>query len=161
MKLRAFTINDAATILSWIDNKTDFRKWSADRYESYPAQASDMAAQYDAANIFPLTAEDDNGNIVGHIMIRVPDMQNPSRVRLGFVIVDSKRRGCGLGKELIKNTIEYAKREMGAKDISLGVFINNPSALHCYQASGFEIIGNESYIVDGEQWDGVEMQYKG
>ncbi len=160
MFLRPFSIDDAPTILSWIGNKLDFRKWSADRYVHFPASPQDMVAQYDADNIFPLTAEDSEGRVVGHIMIRFPNMLEP-RARLGFVIVDSRLRGRGFGKELVRCAVDYAQQKMGAKDISLGVFLNNPSALHCYQSAGFQVVGSESYMIDGEQWEGVEMKYNG
>ena len=54
MYLRSFAISDAQTILSWIKDKTAFRKWSADRYPVFPPKPEDMAAQYAAENIFPL-----------------------------------------------------------------------------------------------------------
>ena len=84
MDLRLFTISDAPTIFSWIKDKTAFRKWSADRYPVFPPEPEDMAAQYAADNIFPFTAVDSEGNIVGHIMLRYPE---PSKavIRFGFV----------------------------------------------------------------------------
>ena len=73
MILRPFTISDAPVILSWIKDKTAFRKWSADRYSVYPPKPEDMQAQYAAENVFPFTALDDEGKVVGHIMLRYPD----------------------------------------------------------------------------------------
>ena len=122
MDLRLFTISDAPTILSWIKDKTAFRKWSADRYPVFPPEPEDMAAQYAADNIFPFTAVDGEGNIVGHIM-------------------------------LLK-----AKQDFGAQKITLGVFDNNPSALHCYESVGFVVTGTDTYVIDGEEWSGKEME---
>ncbi len=158
--LRQWTEYDASIILSWTKNKSEFRKWSADRYPNYPATPEDMTQQYDADNIHPLTAEDEEGNIIGHIMIRVPDIKQPQKVRLGFIIVDDSLRGKGYGKQLILQTIEYAKLKLNATHISLGVFLNNPSALHCYESVGFKTIGKESYPIDEEIWEGVEMEYQ-
>ena len=156
MFLRPFTISDAPIILSWIKDKTAFRQWSADRYPAYPPKPEDMAAQYAADNIFPFTAIDDDGKIVGHIMLRYPD---PSRtmIRFGFVIVDDQLRGKGYGKQMLQLAIQKAKEEFGAKKISLGVFDNNPSALHCYESVGFKVIGTDSYLIDGEEWTEKEM----
>ena len=136
MYLRSFTISDAPTILSWIKDKTAFRKWSADRYPVFPPKPEDMAAQYAAENIFPFTAVDGEGNIVGHIMLRYPE---PSKtiIRLGFVIIDDQLRGKGYGKQ---------------------VFDNNPSAIHCYESVGFVVTGTDTYAIDGEEWTGKEME---
>lgn len=158
MKLRPFNITDAPTILSWTKNKAEFRKWSADRYPNYPAAPEDMGEQYAADNIHPLTAEDEEGRIIGHIMIRIPDREQPQRVKLGFIIVDRSIRGKGYGKQLILQTIAYAKAHLGAEHISLGVFENNPAALHCYEACGFKATGKDEYPIDGEIWDTIEME---
>ena len=157
MTLRPFTIDDAPIILSWIKDLTAFRKWSADRYPTFPPKPEDMVAQYESDVIFPFTAINDKGKVVGHIMLRYPD---PSKtvIRLGFVIVDDKLRGKGYGKQMLKLAIQKAKNVFGAKKITLGVFDNNPSALHCYEAVGFKVIGAESYTIDGEEWTEKEME---
>ena len=157
MILRPFTISDAPIILSWIKDKTAFRKWSADRYPVYPPKPEDMLAQYATDNIFPFTAINDDGNVVGHIMLRYPD---PSKtvIRFGFVIVDDNLRGKGYGKQMLKLAIQKAMNEYGAKKISLGVFDNNPSAFHCYESVGFKVIGTDSYFIDGEEWTEKEME---
>ena len=54
--------------------------------------------------------------------------------------------------------IQKAKNVFGAKKITLGVFDNNPSALHCYESVGFQVIGTDSYLIDGEEWTGKEME---
>lgn len=158
MTLRPFVISDAPIILSWIKDKTAFRKWSADRYPMYPPKPEDMAAQYAAENIFPFTAIDDEGRVVGHIMLRYPE---PSKavIRFGFVIVDDQLRGKGYGKRMLQLAILKARQAFGAKKITLGVFDNNPSALHCYESVGFKVIGTDTYMIDGEEWTGKEMEY--
>jgi RimJ/RimL family protein N-acetyltransferase len=157
MILRPFTISDAPIILSWIKDKIAFRKWSADRYPEFPPKPEDMVAQYAIENVFPFTAIDDDGKIVGHIMLRYPD---PSKtiIRFGFVIVDDNLRGKGHGKQMLQLAIQKAKEEFGAKTITLGVFDNNPSALHCYESVGFIVTGSDSYLIDGEEWMGKEME---
>ena len=158
MILRRFKKEDAPIILGWIKSKTDLRKWSADRYHDYPALPDEMVQLYAPNNMNPLTAEDENDNIIAHISIRIPDTTKPQAVRLGFIIVDDSLRGKGYGKELILQTIEYARKNLNATSISLGVFKNNPSALRCYESVGFKEIGQETYSIDGEMWDGVEME---
>ena len=116
-----------------------------------------MVAQYAADNIFPFTAIDDKGKVVGHIMLRYPD-SSKAVIRFGFVIVDDNLRGKGYGKQMLQLAIQKAKNVFGAKKITLGVFDNNPSALHCYESVGFKVIGTDSYQIDGEEWTGKEME---
>ena len=155
--IRTFKKDDAPIILGWIKNKTDLRKWSADRYRDYPATPDEMAQLYAPDNMTPLTAEDENGNVIAHIAIRIPNIANPKAVKLGFIIVDDSLRGKGYGKELIRQTIEYARKNLNATSISLGVFKNNPPALHCYESIGFRKIGLETYNIDGDTWEVIEM----
>ena len=157
MTLRPFTISDAPIILSWIKDKTAFRKWSADRYPVYPPKPEDMLAQYATDNIFTFTAITDDGNVVGHIMFRYPD-SSKTVIRFGFVIVDDQLRGKGYGKQMLQLAIQKVKEEYGVKKITLGVFDNNPSALHCYESVGFQVIGTDSYFIDGEEWTEKEME---
>ena len=157
MIIRTFKKEDAPIILGWIKNKTDLRKWSADRYRDYPATPDEMAQLYAPDNMTPLTAEDENGNVIAHIAIQIPDIANPKAVKLGFIIVDDSLRGKGYGKELIRQTIEYARKNLNATSISLGVFKNNPPALHCYESVGFRKIGLETYNIDGDTWEVIEM----
>ena len=102
----------------------------------------------------------DSDDIVGYITLRIP-ADDPTEQRLGFVIVDDSKRGRGLGKTLVSMAIKYAFETLGAMKVSLGVFENNPSAIHCYEASGFHRVlrhDTESYECLGETWNCIEME---
>ena len=94
---------------------------------------------------------------MGHIMLRYAE---PSKtiIRLGFVIIDDQLRGKGYGKQMLQLAIKKAQQEFGAKKITLGVFDNNPSAIHCYESVGFVVTGTDTYAIDGEEWTGKEME---
>jgi len=164
MNFRKYKKEDAKEILSWIENEREFRLWSANRYENYPALPSDINNNYlecqKTSNFYPFTLEDD-GKIIAHLILRNPG-ENPEIIRLGFIIVNKKIRGKGYGKKIIKEAIEYAKEKLGAKEISLGVFIVNDRAFKCYKSVGFNVVNIEknSYQFYDEQWDCAEMILK-
>lgn len=84
-------------------------------------------------------------------------------LRFGFVIVDSKKRGQGYGKNMLKLGLKYFKEIFGANKVSLGVFENNESAYYCYKAIGFEDVSQdeiEKYTVMGEEWNCLELEMK-
>lgn len=161
MNFREYKEDDAKQILSWIKDEREFRLWSADRYNTYPILPSDMNDNYiqckKTSNFYPFTLED-NGKIIGHIILRNPK-ENKETVRLGFIIVDNKIRGKGYGKELIKEAIKYAKEKLKAKEINLGVFTNNESAYKCYKSVGFNVVSIEKNMYEfyNEKWDCAEM----
>lgn len=156
MTLREFRPDDAPVILNWCKDKRAFRRWSADRYRDFPALPEEMLKQYDGDNKFPFTALEE-GEVVGHILLRYPS-EDKSVIRLGFVIVDNGKRGKGLGKQMLKLAVDLAFGRFGARKITLGVFCDNSSAFGCYQSLGFRTVGEETYLIDGEEWKGVEME---
>ena len=163
LTLRPYKPSDAAVITSWLKSEYLMRQWCADRYEHYPVSPEDMNTYYerniDGQHSRALTMTDDN-DIVGYITLRTP-VDNPIEQRLGFVIVDDSKRGCGFGKALVTMAVEYAFEELGAAKVSLGVFENNPSAIHCYEAAGFHRVSlpeTENYECLGETWNCIELE---
>ncbi len=139
------------------------RQWCADRYERYPVTPEDMNAYHaryiDGQHSRALTMTDGD-DIVGYITLRTP-ADNPMEQRLGFVIVDDSKRDRGYGKTLVSMAVKYAFETLSATKMSLGVFENNPSAIHCYEAAGFHRVSlpeTESYKCLGETWNCIEME---
>lgn len=164
LTLRPYQPSDAAVITSWLKSEYLMRQWCADRYEHYPVTPEDMNAYHaiyiDGQHSRALTMTDGNDDIVGYITLRTP-AENAAEQRLGFIIVDDSKRGCGLGKALVSMAVKYAFETLGATKVSLGVFENNPSAIHCYEAAGFHRVflpETESYECLGETWNCIEME---
>lgn len=164
LRLRPYKACDAQTITKWLKDEYAFRQWSADRYEKYPITSEIMNLYYDRdrnnGRIWGMTAFDETG-IVGHFTMRFPDDNSFDEIRLGFVIVDDKKRGKGYGKEMLSLAVQYAFDFIKVKKISLGVFENNTAALNCYRSCGFRIVEletAESYQCMGETWNCIEME---
>jgi RimJ/RimL family protein N-acetyltransferase len=149
-------------IVTWVKDEVAFRKWVADRYETFPIRPEDMNANYDAMDanrFFPMTAFDESG-VVGHLILRYVD-DGMTTIRFGFIIVDDAKRGKGYGKRMIELATEFAFAMLGAQKITLGVFANNESAHRCYLAAGFRDLPVEcagTYKVFGEDWVCLEME---
>lgn len=159
LKLRPYKKEDAKSVLSWIDNETAFRKWSADRYGEYPITAEDMNDYYaENGNYIIFTAIDDD-EIAGHMIMRYID-ESKEIIRFGFIIVDSKKRGKGYGKQMLTLALKYAFDELNVQRVSIGVFENNPAAVHCYTSLGFKHIESKDECVDimGEKWKCLELE---
>ena len=108
--------------------------------EEYFKKTIDEVKQYDG-KIF---LYEENGNIVGLIVgvinneeIESYDFKAPKRGRITEFIVSSKVRSTGIGKKLIAKMEEYFK-EVGCKDVVLGVFAPNIKALKFYEREGYE-----------------------
>lgn len=163
ISIRPYQPSDAAVITSWLKSEYLMRQWCADRYAHYPVTPEDMNTYHkryiDGQRSRALTMVDGN-DIVGYITLRTP-ADDSTEQRLGFVIVDDSKRGRGLGKTLVSMAVRYAFETLGAMKVSLGVFENNPSAIHCYEAAGFHQVSRpetESYKCLGETWNCIEME---
>lgn len=158
LRLRPYNKNDAKIIMSWIKGENAFYKWTAGVLGEYPISAEQFNM---VSNLMAFTAIDDN-EIVGFFTMRRPN-EFYEELRFGFVIVDSKKRGQGYGKNMLKLGLKYAKEIFGANKVSLGVFENNESAYYCYKAIGFEDVSQdeiEKYTVMGEEWNCLELEMK-
>ena len=163
LRLRPYKACDAETVVSWIGDEVSFRKWCADRFDSYPISADDLNRHYDTFSaadwFFPMTAFDETG-VCGHLIMRFTD-QEKTVLRFGFVIVDDQKRGIGLGKQMLLLAIRYAFEFLGAHKVTIGVFDNNEPAYRCYLSSGFHPAENEDfeyYSVLGEAWRCIELE---
>ena len=162
MILRDYRKEDSPVIAGWLRTEEELYKWSADRFNKYPLAENDVeenyAPQIASGRFFPLTAVDEEGNVIGHFIIRYPREEDDSSVRFGFVIVDPSLRGKGYGKEMLLLGIRYAKEKLGVSRIDLGVFENNESAKHCYEACGFKEYGIRDCEMPIGVWKCIDME---
>lgn len=161
LRMRPYKNCDAATIINWITDEVSFRKWSADRYDHYPIEASDINDMYmkeiDSDSFFPMTAYDDSG-VVGHMIMRFLDEEKKD-LRFGFIIVDTSKRGKGYGKKMIMLAKKFAFEILKVDRVSLGVFDNNDAAKHCYAAAGLTANGETNmFNLMGEEWMCIELE---
>lgn len=163
MELRNYEKEDALEIIKWIRNEEEMFLWSADIYNKFPIGEEDINKFYEdcskKTNFYPMTLIE-NEKIIGHLILRNTDKENKV-IRLGFIIIDPDLRGKGYGKKLINLAIKYAK-ELNAQEINLGVFENNINAYNCYKSAGFKEIGKkEKYKINNEEWNCIELIYRG
>lgn len=169
LRLRPYKPGDAKTIIAWCKDEVSFRKWTSDRYESFPITETDMNRKYidcngdcvEPDNFYPMTAFDENG-IVGHFIMRFTD-EEKKVLRLGFVIVDDSQRGKGCGKGMLSLALKYAFEILKVEKVTLGAFENNLPAYYCYKSVGFQDVKmdeEEFCVIDGERWKVLELEYR-
>ncbi len=158
LRLRPYNPLDAQQVIRWIKDEVSFKKWSADRLPSYPPSAEDVNAFYSGCgeNFFAMTAFDDEG-VEGQLTMRFMD-EEKTHLRLGFIIVNDEKRGRGYGKGMVTLALKYAFDILKVRKVSLGVFENNPSAMHCYRSVGLRETGDFWVLsILGEDWKCIEM----
>ncbi|MCR5214143.1 MAG: GNAT family N-acetyltransferase [Eubacterium sp.] len=162
MILRNYKKEDSPIIATWIRNEEELYKWSSDRINKFPLKENDIEENYEpqflAGRFFPLTAVGEEGNVIGHFIIRYPREDDDSSVRFGFVIVAPEFRGKGYGSKMLRLGVMYVKENLGAKRIDLGVFENNEGAKHCYEAVGFREYSIRECELPIGNWKCIDME---
>ncbi len=162
LRLRPYKECDAEHIVKWIKDEYTFRRWCADKFESYPITAEDLKnhyrEKYDNDGFYQMTAFDETG-VAGHLIMRFLD-KDKKILRFGFVIIDDEKRGKGYGKELVVLALKYAFDILKVEKVTLGVFDNNPNAIQCYKSVGFKETGKlEQYQLIDQSWKCIDMEY--
>ncbi|MDO4321849.1 MAG: GNAT family N-acetyltransferase [Lachnospiraceae bacterium] len=104
-----------------------------------------------------------DGELVGNISVH--RIRNLSKYRhRGGLGVSIQERACdmGLGTALLEEALAFAERT-SFEQIELGVFSDNPRALHLYEKAGFEQIGRiprAFKLKDGTYRDEIQMVYR-
>ena len=77
MELRKYQKEDSAIICSWIRDEKSLYQWSAERIGKFPlavnALNDDYALRIKSGRFVPLSALDDDKNLIGHLYIRYPE----------------------------------------------------------------------------------------
>ena len=163
LRLRPFRAPDANTIIKWTSDPDEFYKWSAGIMGDYPVSEKRLleavSGREDNPRYFPLVAFDDSG-LVGFFTVRTPG-EDDRKVRLGYVIVDPSKRGCGYGKQMLILGLKFLFDIYGANEVSLGVFENNMQAYYCYSSVGFKENGmRKAYSLHGVTLIEIDMIMK-
>lgn len=161
VKLRAYSKSDAETIVRWISDEKMFYLWSAGRHGAYPPTPAAINRTYAGSDtdndFFPFTAYDETG-IVGHMIMRYPDSTDRTKLRFGYIIVDSAKRGKGYGAKMLREALRLAFEQYAVEQVSLGVFRDNTPASLCYLSVGFhvptegELPAQEREMIQNEEW---------
>ena len=79
---------------------------------------------------------------------------------MGFIVIDSAKRGKGLGKQMLCLAKKFCFEILGMKRITLGVFHINPRAIECYESVGFIPFGTEDepFVFNGREWKMIDME---
>ncbi|MCF0113936.1 MAG: GNAT family N-acetyltransferase [Erysipelotrichaceae bacterium] len=156
LELWPYQKEDAGVVISWISDEKSFYQWSAGKFGEFPLTENRFNQEIFNGVYHPFVVVEDD-ELVGFFVLRQPE---PKSYRFGFIVVDEAHRGKGYGKKVLALGLNKCK-ELKAKNISLGVFDNNPCAYHCYEKVGFRKIGAIKQKINDSIWNCIEMEFTG
>lgn len=156
LKLEPLKTNDCEEIVAWNEgmDKDFLYRWAGHKVYTYPITAEQIISRLSEndAIVLKILYED---KIIGTIELSQIDRQN-SKARICRFIVKEDYRGRGLGPKVLNEAMGYAYREWDICSFSLGVFINNTSAIRCYEKAGFSIDSHYE-SPEGSKWNAYNM----
>ena len=162
IRLRPFKNTDIDKLIDWLEDPKVFTQWCLDKF-TYPLthiQVKDYLERIEKdENAWAMAALDQSGELVGHFLMRNANYENNS-IHMGFIIVDSSRRGQGIGKQMLEAAFTYASQVLGVHTVTLGVIDVHERAHKCYLKSGLIDIEHKENVISfkGESWGVIDMK---
>lgn len=139
MRIRPYIESkDYEYLEKWIDNERIHALWCANLIpypitkESFRSVLEKNAVDWTGS---AYVATENSGEIMGFFCYSVNTDDNSGF--LMFVIMDSKVRGKGRGKEMLRLALQYAFDITGVDSVQINVFDENVAAKRCYEKVGF------------------------
>ena len=164
MKLRLFDLDkDFNIVTTWISDERTHMLWSANRIPFPLSKASFKEFLQDIASSngdIPYVAVDDDGKPIGFYVYSFNE--DTKEGMLKFVVVDSKMRGKGIAKEMLKLAVSAAFEDETVEAVHLNVFSANDPARRCYEKTGFveRSVTSDAFSYGDESWDRINMVIK-
>lgn len=103
-----------------------------------------------------------DGALVGYLKLNEgpsqTDLKDPDSLEIERIYVISSCQGQGLGKYLIREALEIARRK-GKHYVWLGVWEENEKAIAFYRRVGFRVIGTHEFVMGDERQTDYLMQF--
>lgn len=116
----------------------------ATSYEEEKAQPVDKYKTRFQSNESYTFGAFENGQLVGVItLVKESLLKLRHRANIAAMYVSPKKRGLGIGKALLRETIKKASELEGIEQVYLAVVTTNEPAKKLYSALGFTVYGSE------------------
>lgn len=138
IKIRTVQNSDTELFLKYFDGLSAKSRYFFHPFPFDREHATAIAKDADSRSTYRLVAvegEQERERIVGYTWIQ--GLEKDDIPMLGIGLVD-EYHNAGLGKRLMKAMIERAK-QLNLDRLKLGVYDDNPRAIHVYESVGFQI----------------------
>lgn len=154
--LARFAPGKAGAVAAWAPTAHDLF-WLAPK--TYPPLTAAKVIAWTGDGACPLLMyRDEEAEPLGYVELN-PMPGDRGHHWMGHCVVDSGRRGEGLGQKLVELLVRYAFEHRAAERVSLVVFPDNVGAVRCYRRCGFIDVGTQTkfFYPTGRQHTMLQM----
>ena len=164
IKLQPFNENDFNALIEEIPDARFLLQWAGPKYRfpldkaQLQGTLSETLGQQPKITMFKAVLSH-TMETVGHIQLMSIDY-NIKACSMGRVLIYSKYRGKGFGKEMVTMAVQHAFEILGINEIMLGVFDFNKTARAVYKNVGFVAFefDNAAVAFENEKWNRIRMK---
>ncbi|MDD1780268.1 GNAT family N-acetyltransferase [Enterovibrio sp. ZSDZ35] len=150
MLLVPFTGEDAPLLCGWIQSAEQNVLWGGPTFE-FPLTELQVKAHLAKPEISAFLLVHEH-KAVGYVELYKVSRHERRLCRV--LVADNDNRGKGWGKQLVSLALGVARENSDVAIVSLAVFEQNHSAVHCYRSLGFECDESQTKtrVVEGNTW---------
>ncbi len=132
-----------------------------DEYSPTVERDSRYIREMNQANNCVMLIAEVEGQLAGILTLEGAKRRNVRHTATLGITIAEEWRGQGIGRRLIEQAIDWARRSHVLTRIELHVFARNVGAIHLYESCGFVLEGVRRQAVhrDGEYIDDLVMAY--
>ncbi len=165
IKIYKFETIDIPRLIAWIPDARFLLQWAGPQY-TFPLDEAQFMKTYEQtkgenpSHFMFKAIHTQKQDVIGHLELMKVDYKKRSAVLGQILIGDSAKRGKGYGYQMVQAILRFAFDDLALKEIDLGVFDFNHSAIKCYQKAGFQpykIQQNNRQFGD-EYWTLIKMK---
>ena len=145
MKLNVATEADIISLMLWFPSERSVDLWGGPRFR-YPFTPETFQEDVCWRDMDTYCLVDSSEAMLAFGQI----YERHGRINLVRLVVSPDRRGCGIGKQLVRLLMEQGRKSIPRQEYSLYVYKDNHAAMACYAGLGFE---ENEYPEDDEMAD--------
>lgn len=158
--IRPLTEQDAPTLLRWLQDPENLRYWEGEHEVFTPERIQEDF--YTEEFFLRRCVIEYDGKVIGYVHVQRLDEElcaeyeypHPEQICFGIdqFIGEVSYRDRHIGRRFLRLLLEYLENNEGAQAVVLDPHADNPRAIRCYEACGFEKL---KFLPAHELHDGV------
>lgn len=161
IQLARFQPEDFDRLISWMDSE-ELLVQVAGPIFTYPLTSTQLVTYLEDDQRYAFKViETHSGEVIGHAEIYKTKEHSAKICRV--LIGDQSFRGKGIGKELIKQLVDYSIAHLNINFVELNVYDWNTAAIKCYEKVGFVINPDKFTTIEVKEntWISLNMIFRG
>ena len=155
--IRPITYSDTDDIIKWRNSESVRKQFIYRELFTGESHKKWLREQIETKKAYQfIVCEKENNHPIGCTYLRDLDLIY-HKAEYGVFLGEEKKRGKGIGKEILSLTMQFAFEELDLHKVYARALSDNLASIHCFLHSGFlqEAVLRDDVFIDGEYFNVV------